>query len=611
MKSHLRIYKILIFIALTICACDDMDDKNPSTATDGQTDGLIVLCEGLFNMNNSSLFVTDGNSATYNAFETVNGRKIGDTANSMIVYGNKIYIAGDISGTIEVVERQTLKSLGQIEMKTSTGTSREPRCLVGYDKYVYVCCYDNTLCRIDTATLSIDAEVQVGRNPDGICACDGKIFVSNSGGLSAPNYDSTVSVVDAASMTVQRTIDVGLNAGKMAQTPLGIAVLVRGDYEEVEPYIAIIDSEKLISRINISATNFCATNYGILCYTYSYETKSAEFYSVYSDGAIELWQPEIQPQTPYSLMFNTKNGDIFIGDAKDYTVSGDVLCFDSRGNHKYTVCNVGLNPNTIIVAQTTINKDITSDENVYINPAEVVSYTPAPGQFVNTITSCYKDGYSYEDVLSEALSRLEQGSPITLGGWGGRIVVRFDEPIVRTEGAELHIVGNAFSGSAEPGIVCVSSDGETWYELTGSAAELAHNYSITYKNGTPITWTDSEAKSGTVETNEYHTQSYFPLWLDAEELHFEGKRLPDVGIYNESTKRWTFTPFDWGYVDNLSEADGGADFDLDNAVDANGNAASVDNIRYVAIYTAVMQVCGSLGEVSTEVSKIQTIKHLQ
>jgi hypothetical protein len=63
-------------------------------------------------------------------------------------------------------------------------------------------------------------------------------------------------------------------------------------------------------------------------------------------------------------------------------------------------------------------------------------------------------------------------------------------------------------------------------------------------------------------------------------------------------------------VDNLSEADGGADFDLDNAVDANGNAASVDNIRYVAIYTAVMQTCGSLGEVSTEVSKIQTIKHL-
>ena len=96
MKSQFVIYKLLIFIALMLCACDDMDDKNPSATTDSQTDGLIVLCEGLFNMNNSSLFVTDGNSATYNAFETVNGRKIGDTANSMIVYGNKIYIAGEL-----------------------------------------------------------------------------------------------------------------------------------------------------------------------------------------------------------------------------------------------------------------------------------------------------------------------------------------------------------------------------------------------------------------------------------------------------------------------------------------------------------------------------------
>ncbi|MBR6250615.1 MAG: YncE family protein [Bacteroidales bacterium] len=598
-----------MILVAALWACDDMEDKNQSTTSATQANDLIVLCEGLFNMNNSSLFAISNSNVTNDSFEAVNGRKIGDTANSMIVYGGKIYIAVDVSGTIEVVDRQTLKSLAQIEMKITNGTSREPRCLASYDKYVYVCNYDGTLSRIDTAALAIDAEVEVGRNPDGICAAGGKIFVSNSGGLSAPNYDTSVSVVDARSMTVQTIIEVGQNPGRMALTPLGIVVLVRGDYEQVEPFLAIIDAENLnvSRRIDLPATNFCATNDGIFCYTYSYVAKAAEYYTISSNGAIELWTPEIQPQTPYCLAFNAKNGDVLIADAKDYTVSGDVHCFGADGKHKYTINNVGLNPNTIIITQTAVNENGNSEADAFIQPAEVVCYTPAPGQFVNTVTSCYADGYTYEDVLSEALKRLRSGSPITLGGWGGRIEVRFDEPIVRAEGAELHIVGNAFAGSAEPGIVCVSKDGKEWFELVGSAAERAHNYSITYKNGSPITWTDSNGNFGTVEQNEYHTQPYFPLWL-GDELQFSGKLLPDVGAFDDAQKRWVFTPFEWGYVDNLSEADGGAEFDLDNAIDADGNHVDIDSVTYVAVYTAVMQTCGSLGEVSTEITKIEAVR---
>lgn len=36
-------------------------------------------------------------------------------------------------------------------------------------KGVYVTSYDDTVTRIDTATLAIDGSVEVGRDPDGIC----------------------------------------------------------------------------------------------------------------------------------------------------------------------------------------------------------------------------------------------------------------------------------------------------------------------------------------------------------------------------------------------------------------------------------------------------------
>ncbi len=68
-------------------------------------------------------------------------------------------------------------------MKTSTGESKQPRYAAAYGGKVYVTSYDDTVTRIDTATLAIDGSVKVGRDPDGICINNNKIYVANSGGL--------------------------------------------------------------------------------------------------------------------------------------------------------------------------------------------------------------------------------------------------------------------------------------------------------------------------------------------------------------------------------------------------------------------------------------------
>ena len=54
--------------------------------------------------------------------------------------------------------------------------------------------------------------------------------------------------------------------------------------------------------------------------------------------------------TPYGVDINPANGDVYLTDAKSYTVWGDVLCFDRHGKLKFKINEIGLNPNKVVFA---------------------------------------------------------------------------------------------------------------------------------------------------------------------------------------------------------------------------------------------------------------------
>ena len=112
----------------------------------------------------------------------------------------------------------------------------------------------------------------------------------------------------------------------------------------------------------------------------------------------------------------------------------------------------------------------------------VYEYTPAPGQFINELVSGGFTGTetSPEAAVAYAEERMKKNTWVSLGGWGGYIVVGFDHSIDNSSsgykgGYNFSITGNAFKGSSEPGIVYVMQDtnGNTlpddeWYELKGT-----------------------------------------------------------------------------------------------------------------------------------------------
>ena len=165
---------------------------------------------------------------------------------------------------------------------------------------------------------------------------------------------------------------------------------------------------------------------------------------------------------------------------------------------------------------------------------KVYEYTPAPGQFINETKTGGFDGtqITYEAAIAYAEQRMSEvdrdGNPypnwVSLGGFGGYMVVGFDHSIDNSGDYDLGILGNSFSGSSEPGIVWVMQDengnglpDDTWYELAGSEtgkAETIQNYSVTYYRPSgvkmPVQWVDNLGNSGEIDyLAQFHRQDYY------------------------------------------------------------------------------------------------------
>ncbi|MDE6100419.1 MAG: cell surface protein, partial [Paramuribaculum sp.] len=265
--------------------------------------------------------------------------------------------------------------------------------------------------------------------------------------------------------------------------------------------------------------------------------------------------------------------------------------------------------------------------------SKVWEYMPAPGQFIGDGSAAggMSSGVTTADAAATwAKSRIDAGQFVSLGAWGGYIVVGFDHSIPLSQSvAEIAVAGNAFKVSNEPGTVWVMQDvngnglpDDEWYQLKGSEwgnPLTLHDYSVTYYKpagvGTSVEWTDNRGNRGFVDylSSAHGQRSYYPAWATAPTLTFRGICLPANGTCDPVTGQWSSAPFAWGYADNLgsdtlstgSESAGGegqsVGLRISNAVYADGSPVALQYVDFVMIQSGLMQQLGVLGESSTEV----------
>lgn len=339
----------LLFMVLFSCK---KDKPNPGLVSELKN-GMLVLCEGLFQQNNSTLSwintLTDEVDTDF--FTTQNDRMLGDTGNDMKLYGGKIYIVVNNSNTIEVLSKFTGKSIKQISMVNGV-VGKQPRSIAFYGSNAYVTCYDGFVDVLDTASLTITQRIQVGANPEGLAISNGKLFVSNSGGLNSI-VDSTVSVIDLATYSEITKITVGKNPGSVKVDAQGdVYVIARGNYGTIPSRMVKLNTlnNTVDQTFPFDASGMERMNQYFLISFYNYSTETSE---------IRLFNTETETlennsfintssiTTLFGIQYNSQNDKIYCLDAMSYTNTGYVRQFSASGFYEKSY-HVGLNPNKIL-----------------------------------------------------------------------------------------------------------------------------------------------------------------------------------------------------------------------------------------------------------------------
>lgn len=344
MKRHLLFCLAILTIVLSGCRGDipflhsEEEELIPEGTGNESVKGFFLLNEGNMGSNKASLDFFSYETGKYmrNIYPSRNPdivKELGDVGNDLAIYGDKLYAVINCSHYVEVMDVNTAKHVGSIDILNC-------RYIAFNGGRAYVSSYagpvqidpdarPGKVVEIDTTGLQVTREVVVGYQPEEMVITDGKLYVANSGGYRFPNYDTTVSVIDLKTFEVIDTIDVAINLHRMVVDRFGrIYVSSRGNYYDVGADVYVIDSktDKLIGNLGIPASEMCISGDSIYMtsvewnYTTNSNTVSYTLYDVVRREVVShnfiTDGTDKQIQVPYGIAVNPDTKEIFISDAK-------------------------------------------------------------------------------------------------------------------------------------------------------------------------------------------------------------------------------------------------------------------------------------------------------
>ena len=331
---------------------------------DARPAGMYLLNEANMGSNKSSIDYVDFRNAYYvrNIYAERNPevvKELGDVGNDIHIYGNKLYAVINCSHKVEVMDVRTCKRIGQVDI---------PNCrYIRFAKgKAYVSAYVGPVAidpnaqlgavyEVDTASLAVTRKVTVGYQPDELEVLGEYLYVANSGGYRAPDYDSTVSVVEIYGMKQIQKIPVGINLHRIRKDRYGkLWVTSRGDYNTIPSRLYVLDRKDKNSKEMVVKDTLdipCSEMYiqGDSLYFYSVEWNKQTERNTVTYGIIDVRTGQLVTDhfitdgtdqdivIPYGICVHPTTGDIYVTDAKNYVSSGVLHCYDRHGKKKWSV----------------------------------------------------------------------------------------------------------------------------------------------------------------------------------------------------------------------------------------------------------------------------------
>lgn len=358
-RGRWSICLVMLVILFSGCRMEVNDEVVISTPTKTE-DKLLILCEGLWGMDNSCISYLDQGTLVNKWYQKQNPKhRLGDTGNDIIqVNDTLIAISVNWSNIIQYIypDGRAIAATEDIPNNRKLATDGDYLYCTSYANHGYVA-------KVDVRTKEIVDTCHVGYEPEGIAYYKGRLFVANTGGYSfqeGHDYETTVSVIDTQTMKELKRIDTGcINLyGKMSQCGQFICINSCGDYYDVEPKSVVLNMESEEFWVfDFPATYNCtydgkfytigsAFSYNTGEYQYSIHTISLPSMQVEEGLAEYAGAEEVirQMQSPYGIYISPYSGHLYVSDARSYATNGYVFEFDRQGNQLNKYYLDGLNP---------------------------------------------------------------------------------------------------------------------------------------------------------------------------------------------------------------------------------------------------------------------------
>ena len=372
MKRFSLFYIAYLILAVVSSCREDfyiIPSQNQDTGvapTRGNILGMYVLNEGNMGSNKASIdfLDLDENKPTVHYLRNIYSernpnvvKELGDVGNDIKIYGSKLWIVVNVSNKVEVATADSCKRITQINI---------PNCryLAFKDGFAYVSSYVGPVkfdkdaplgmvYKVDTVDFKKKDSVVVGYQPEELCIVDNKLYVANSGGYRAPNYDQTLSEIDLTTFKEIRKIKVGLNPHHCQVDHYGqIWVTSRGNYNDVpsriywlykghNQFYEVIDSiDTPVSGLSIVGDSLyyygTAWNNATATNNISYGLINVRTHKIIDTNLFSA--PQLKAITmPYGIIVNPVERDFYLMDAKNYVSSGSLLHFKSDGTFDWSV----------------------------------------------------------------------------------------------------------------------------------------------------------------------------------------------------------------------------------------------------------------------------------
>ncbi|MBD5335875.1 MAG: YncE family protein [Bacteroides sp.] len=285
-------------------------------------------------------------------------KELGDVGNDIGIYGSRLWVVVNCSHKVEVLDAKSGVRIGQVDI---------PNCryVRFYRGRAYVSSYvgpvlidpnapKGAVYEIDTLSLAVTRKVSVGYQPEEMEIVDDYMYVANSGGYRAPNYDNTVSVIQMVDFKQVQQIPVGINLHRLKKDKYGkLWVTSRGDFMSRPSRLYVMEKKHGYNRMIVTDTIPTACSnmafFGDMMYFYATEWNDYTATNKISYGVIDVRTKEIVSDNfitdgtekeitiPYGIAVHPETGDIYVTDAKNYVSSGTLYCFSPDGKKKWSV----------------------------------------------------------------------------------------------------------------------------------------------------------------------------------------------------------------------------------------------------------------------------------